>query len=160
MLEGCSRVPVHMPARDAMPEAHRAAKPRLPPVRPRRSARKMPAQQASMAAARLVAMDSLVAAACMPARDDVKPRFSLYVLVQTVARTPGQSKSVHTLSCSFHLFQGLYALRKRGVLQPITFFPRKDAVQEKGAAIPGSLVIAAAGRSGTFSAGQKLITAR
>ena len=31
---------------------------------------------------------------------------------------------------------------------------------QKGAAVPGVVLIAAAGRSGTFSAGQKLITAR
>ena len=59
--------PVHMPARDAMPEAHRAAMPRLLPVRPRELATSAPAQQASMAAARLSAMDSLDAAAFGPA---------------------------------------------------------------------------------------------
>lgn len=63
MLEDFPWFPVHIPAKDAMPEAQRAAKPRLLPVRPRRSAKNMPAQQASMAAARLVAMVSLVAAA-------------------------------------------------------------------------------------------------
>lgn len=61
-LEAWPCFPVIMPAKDAMPEAHRAAKPRLLPVKPRKSARKMPAQQASMAAAKLIAMDSVDAA--------------------------------------------------------------------------------------------------
>ncbi len=62
--------PVDTPARDAILEAQRAAKPRLLSVRPRALAMSTPAQQASMAAARLSAKDSADAAALGPAVAD------------------------------------------------------------------------------------------
>ncbi len=64
---------------------------------------------------------------------------------------------------SFHLFHGLsWTSAKGGPASALHGYPRTDRRNpEKGAASTWIVVlIAAAGRSGTFSAGQKLITAR